>query len=84
MPEKGRPPKNVRQLLAAQHSRYQDQTAGLLMSSCHMMAYAARALRPLDDDAVAEIMDASERLENPGRGPPVLEDIVGSLSEKKI
>ena len=68
MPEKGRPHKHVRKLLAAQHSRYQDQTAGLLMSSAHVMAHAARALRPLDDDAVAELMDASASPTFVGRG----------------
>ena len=63
--------------------RYQDQTAGLLMSSAHVMAHAARALRPLDDEAVAEISDAAGSPWRPAPRQPVLEDIVGSMGGKR-
>ena len=83
MPEVRRPPKNVRQLLAAQHSRYQAQSAGLLMSTAHVMAHAARALRPLDEDGLAELMDASASESLGPRQPPALEDIVGNITSGK-
>ena len=83
MPEVRRPPKNVRQLLAAQHSRYQAQSAGLLMSTAHVMAHAARALRPLDEDGLAELMDASASDSLGPRQPPALEDIVGNITSGK-
>ena len=88
MPDKGRPPKHVRQLLAAQHAKHQEQTAGLLMASANVMAHAARALRPMDDEAVAQIVDKSEQAElddDTGPKEPALADMVamGELTCRK-
>ena len=48
MPDKRRPCKKTRQLLAAQQAQHQEKTSNLLMAAGSMLAHAAISMRPKD------------------------------------
>ena len=74
MPDRGRPCKRIRKLLLAQHTSHQDATSNLLMASATILAHAARALKPIDDETMAAITLDAEHDSSPTRSDLALKD----------